>query len=120
MKKILIVDDEAATRELLKNILLNNNYEVIGEAANGEEAKKQYTLLKPDLVILDIIMPIVSGFQALKEILNINPKAKVVMLTGIHKKEQVALCIKAGAKDFIIKPFDTERLIQRIEKALNS
>ena len=120
MNKILIVDDEDNVRELVKNIILNYDYTLAGEADNGEEAVEKYKTLTPDLVILDILMPGIDGVETLKRILQINPKAKVIMLTALEKTQQVKLCLKAGACGYVAKPFLTEKLICSIEKVLCS
>jgi len=120
MNKILIVDDEDNVRELVKNIILNYDYTLAGEADNGEEAVEKYKTLTPDLVILDILMPGIDGVETLKRILQINPKAKVIMLTVLEEEEQVETYLKAGACDYIFKPFLSDKLIKSIEKVLCS
>ena len=120
MSKILIVDDEDNVRELVKNIVLNYGYQLSGEASNGEEAVEKYKDLTPDLVIMDIVMPGIDGVETLKRILQLNPKAKVIMLTVLEEEEQVEIYLKAGACDYIFKPFLTEKLICSIEKVLCS
>jgi len=118
--RILIVDDESNMRMLLKELLSFYNYEVVGEAVNGNKAVEQYSTLKPDLSIIDIMLPGISGYVVLQRILSMNLKAKVIMLTGLRQKPQVQACMKAGACDFIVKPFDNKRLIESVKRVLES
>lgn len=115
-KRILITDDALFMRVTLKNILTQNGYEVCGEAANGEESVKLYQELKPDLVTMDITMPEMDGITALKEIKKIDPQANVVMCTAMGQKNMVVEAIQSGAKDFIVKPFQPERVLEAIKK----
>lgn len=110
MKKILIVDDTAFMRVLLKQIVQNNGYEVCGEAANGVEAVQKYKELQPDLVTMDITMPEMDGLQALEEIMKMDPSAKVIMCTAIDEQERMIRAIELGALEYFIKPFDEERI----------
>lgn len=118
-KKILIVDDAVFMRIKLKDILEKNGYEVAGEAQNGKEAIEKYQSASPDLVTMDIIMPEVDGIQALKKIREIDGNAKVIMCSAMGQQGMVMDAIKAGAIDFIVKPFDTERVIKAVDKALS-
>lgn len=118
-KRILIVDDAVFMRMKLKDILEKNGYEVAGEAQNGQEAFDKYQAEKPDLVTMDITMPEVDGLQALKMIKQADANAKVVMCSAMGQQGMVMDAIKSGAVDFIVKPFDTERVIQSLDKALS-
>ena len=106
-------------RMKLKDILEKNGYEVAGEAQNGQEAFEKYQATKPDLVMMDITMPEVDGLEALKMIKASDANAKVVMCSAMGQQGMVMDAIRAGAVDFIVKPFDTERVIQAIDKALS-
>ena len=117
-KRILIVDDAVFMRMKLKDILESNGYEVVGEAGNGMEAVELYTAEKPDLVTMDITMPEMDGIQALKAIKEQDQGAKVIMCSAMGQQAMVMEAIQAGAKDFIVKPFDTDRVLQSLEKAL--
>ncbi len=116
--KILIVDDAAFMRMMIKDILEKHGYEVVGEAADGAEAVEKYKELKPDLVTMDITMPEMDGIQALKEIRKIDSDAKVIMCSAMGQQAMVIDAIQAGAKDFIVKPFQADRVIEAIKKTL--
>lgn len=118
-KKILVVDDAAFMRLTLKGILLKNDYEVVGEGENGEEAVTLYQELSPDLVIMDITMPVADGISGVQEIMKVDPSAKVVMCSAMGQESMLIESIKAGAKDFIVKPFKAERILESIGKVLN-
>jgi len=115
-KRILITDDALFMRVTLKNILTQNGYEVVGEAANGVESVELYKQLKPDVVTMDITMPEMDGLQALKEIRSMDPNASIVMCTAMGQKNMVLEAIQAGAKDFIVKPFQPDRVLEAISK----
>ena len=117
-KRILITDDALFMRATLKNILTQNGFEVVGEASNGAESVELYKELKPDLVTMDITMPEMDGVAALKEIRAIDPHANVLMCTALVHKTQVVDAIQAGARDFILKPFQTERVVEAVSKLL--
>lgn len=104
-KRILIVDDAAFMRMMIKDILVKNGFEVVGEAQDGVEAVEKYAELKPDLVTLDITMPEKDGLTALKEILSSDSDAKVIMCSAMGQQSMVIDAIQAGAKDFIVKAF---------------
>jgi len=118
MSKVLIVDDAAFMRMMLKDILSNNGYEVVGEASNGNEAVEKYEQLSPDLVTMDITMPQCDGISALKQIIGKNPSAKVIMCSAMGQQAMVIESIQAGAKDFIVKPFQPPRVLESIKKVL--
>jgi two-component system chemotaxis response regulator CheY len=107
---ILIADDAEFMRAILGEIIEDMEWTVAGEARDGQEAIAQYRKLRPDLVLLDITMPNLDGTEALKTILEEDPQAQVVMITALGQKDQVLDAIKAGARDFIIKPFDHDRV----------
>lgn len=117
--KILIVDDAAFMRMMIKDILSKNGYEVVGEAADGMQAVEQYKEHQPDLVTMDITMPEMDGITALKEIKKLNPSAKVIMCSAMGQQAMVIDAIQAGAKDFIVKPFQADRVLEAIGKALS-
>ena len=119
MKKVLIVDDAVFMRMKLKDILEKNGYEVVGEAQNGQEAFEKYQATTPDLVTIDITMPDVDGLEALKMIREIDSSAKVIMCSAMGQQGMVMDAIRAGAADFIVKPFDTDRVIKAIDKVLS-
>lgn len=116
--KILIVDDAAFMRMMIKNILVKEGYEVVGEAENGAQAVEKYKELNPDLVTMDITMPEMDGITAVKEIMKINAAAKVVMCSAMGQQAMVIDAIQAGAKDFIVKPFQADRVIEAISKVI--
>lgn len=110
MKKILIVDDTAFMRLLLRQIIEKNGYEVVGEAENGQIAVEKYKELKPDLVTMDITMPVMDGIESLEHIKAYDPDAKVIMCTAIDEQERMIKAIELGAMEYFIKPFDAERI----------
>lgn len=118
-KKVLIVDDAAFMRIKLKDILEKNGYVVAGEAQNGNEAIEKYKEVQPDIVTMDITMPDKDGVEALKEIKELDNDAVVLMCSAMGQQTMVMDAIRAGAMDFIVKPFDTERVIKALDKALN-
>ncbi len=118
MGKILIVDDSRTSRRILKSILENAGHEVIGEATNGEEGYQKYCDLKPDLVTLDVTMPVLDGIGALKKIKGDYPQSKVVMVTAAGQKTKLVEAVQAGADEFIPKPFEPEQLEQIVERVL--
>ncbi|WP_128894231.1 response regulator [Longirhabdus pacifica] len=118
-KKILIVDDAAFMRMMIKDILENNGYDVVGEANDGTQAVEKFKDLRPDLITLDITMPDMDGIAALKEIKSIDPEAKVIMCSAMGQQAMVVDAIQAGAKDFIVKPFQADRVLEAINKTLS-
>ena len=117
-KNILICDDAAFMRMMIKDILTKNGYEVVGEAANGAEGVEKYGQLKPDLVMMDITMPEMNGIDALKKIKESDSNANVIMCSAMGQQAMVIESIQAGAKDFIVKPFQVERVIEAVQKAI--
>ncbi|GAA0435269.1 MAG: response regulator [Bacillota bacterium] len=117
--RILIVDDAAFMRMMIKDILTKNGFEVVGEAQDGAQAVEKYNELMPDLVTMDITMPEKDGISALKEIQASHPEAKIIMCSAMGQQAMVIDAIQAGAKDFIVKPFQADRVLEAIQKALN-
>ncbi|MDN5365300.1 MAG: two-component system, chemotaxis family, chemotaxis protein CheY [Thermacetogenium sp.] len=117
-KRILIVDDAAFMRMMLKDILTKNGYVVVGEAENGIAAINKYKELRPDLVTMDITMPEMDGITALREIRKFDADAKVIMCSAMGQQAMVIDSIQAGAKDFIVKPFQPERVLEAVAKAI--
>lgn len=116
MARILITDDAAFMRMQLKNIFESLGHEVVGEAENGQVAIDLYDELQPDLVTMDITMPEMNGVEAVKGIKKNHPNATIIMCSAMGQQQMVLEAIQAGAKDFIVKPFDQERIKQAIEK----
>ena len=119
MAKILIVDDSRTSRKMLRNILESNGHEIIDEAVNGQEGVQKFQALKPDVVTLDITMPVVDGVEALKMIKALDPESKVVMVTAAGQKHKMIECIKAGANEFWTKPFEQQEIVDVINKMSN-
>lgn len=117
-KKILVVDDAAFMRMMIKDILTKNGFDVIGEAENGMIAVEKYRELQPDLVTMDITMPEMDGIAAVKEIRGGDNRARIIMCSAMGQQAMVIDAIQAGAKDFIVKPFQPERVIEAVNKAL--
>ncbi len=116
MSKVLIADDTAFMRMTLKNILEKNGYEVVGEAEDGVQAIEKYKELNPSLVTMDITMPNLDGIAAIKEIVKNDPEAKIVVCSAMGQKALVIEALNAGAKDFIVKPFQPDRIIDSLKK----
>ncbi|SDT46002.1 two-component system, chemotaxis family, response regulator CheY [Paenibacillaceae bacterium GAS479] len=116
--RILIVDDAAFMRMMIRDILTKNGYEVVGEAQDGSQAIEKYKELKPDLITMDITMPEMDGIAALKEIKKMDGNVKVIMCSAMGQQAMVIDAIQAGAKDFIVKPFQADRVIEAIKKTL--
>ena len=117
-KTVMIVDDAAFMRMMLKDVLSKGGYETIIEADNGKKAVEKYKELMPDLVIMDITMPEMDGLEAVKEIMKINKDAKVIMCSAMGQQSMVVEAIQSGAKDFIVKPFQADRILEAVKKAL--
>lgn len=118
MRKVLIVDDAAFMRLAIKQMLEKNGFEQIEEAANGVEAVEKYKVLSPDIVTMDITMPDMDGIEALKKIMEYDPKAKVVMVSAMGQESMVKDAIISGAKNFIVKPIKEDQLIKTLIKVL--
>jgi len=116
MAKILIVDDSRTSRKMLRNILESSGHEIVDEAVNGQDGVQKFQALKPDVITLDITMPIVDGVEALKMIKALDPNSKVIMVTAAGQKNKMIDCIKAGANEFLTKPFDQQEILDVIAK----
>lgn len=117
-KNILICDDAAFMRMMIKDILTKNGYNIAGEAENGAKAVEKYAELKPDLVLMDITMPEMDGIEALKKIKASDANASVIMCSAMGQQAMVIECIQSGAKDFIVKPFQADRVIEAVQKVV--
>lgn len=118
MAKILIVDDAAFMRMMIKDILTKNGYEIAAEAENGQKAVEKYAEERPDLVLMDITMPEMDGIQALKKIKEMDASANVIMCSAMGQQAMVIEAIQSGAKDFIVKPFQAERVLEAVNKVV--
>lgn len=116
--RILIVDDAIFMRTMIRDILEKNGFEVIGEASSGAEAIEKYQRLSPDFVTMDIVMPGMGGIEAVKSIIKLNPNAKILMCSAMGQKALVIEAIQAGAKDFVVKPFQPSSVIEAITRIL--
>ena len=117
-KNILICDDAAFMRMMIKDILTKNGYNIVGEAENGLRAVEKYNETKPDLVMMDITMPECDGIQALKKIKAVDPSANIIMCSAMGQQAMVIESIQSGAKDFIVKPFQPDRVLEAVKKAI--
>ena len=117
-KNILICDDAAFMRMMIKDILTKNGYNIAGEAENGAKAVEKYNELKPDLVLMDITMPEMDGIQALKKIKETDPNASVIMCSAMGQQAMVIESIQSGAKDFIVKPFQADRVLEAVQNVV--
>ena len=116
MVKIMVVDDAAFMRMMLKDILTKNGYEVVAEAENGVKAVEKYKEFTPDLVLMDITMPELDGIGAVRQIKSCDPNAKIIMCSAMGQQAMVLEAIQAGAKDFIVKPFQADRIVEAVGK----
>jgi two-component system, chemotaxis family, chemotaxis protein CheY len=117
---VVVVDDDSMMREMLKLMLRGEDYSVVGEASNGQDAITQCEKLKPDLVLLDIIMPKMDGLQALEEIHKVSPESIVLMVSADATMDKVAEAIKKGASGFVVKPLKASSVLDRIETILKA
>jgi two-component system, chemotaxis family, chemotaxis protein CheY len=120
--RVLIVDDAIFMRNMIKDIFAEDQFEIVGEAANGVEAVEKFKELKPDLVTMDIVMPFKSGIEATREILAQNKDALIVMCSALGQESLVMEAIEAGAADFVVKPFkpdDVQRVVQKVLSGRN-
>ena len=117
-KNVLICDDAAFMRMMIKDILSKNGYNVVGEAENGAVAVDKYSELKPDLVLMDITMPEMDGIQALKKIKEKDANASVIMCSAMGQQAMVIESIQSGARDFIVKPFQADRVLEAVKKVI--
>jgi len=118
MARVLVVDDAAFMRKMVTDALSGGGHEVVGEAGNGNEAVSRFQELRPDVMTLDITMPEKDGLDALREIIAVDPGAKVIMCSALGQESKVLESIKLGAKDFVVKPFQPDRVLSAIDKAL--
>ena len=119
MKRVLVADDASFMRQMIRDIIESEGYEVVGEASDGVEVVEKYVELGPDLVMMDIVMPKRSGIDAVKGIVAMDPTARVVMCSALGQETLVMEAIQAGAKDFIVKPFKPESVVATLRKALD-
>ena len=117
-KNILICDDAAFMRMMIKDILTKNGYNIVGEAENGAKAVEKYAELKPDLVLMDITMPEMVGIEALKKIKAADANASIIMCSAMGQQAMVIESIQSGAKDFIVKPFQADRVLEAVQKVV--
>lgn len=120
MANVMIVDDSDAIRMVLKDILIIGKHKMVSELSSGIEVLKEYSRLKPDIVLLDMAMPKKDGLTVLKEIIEFNPNAKVIMISASDNQETVRECMKAGALAYVLKPFNFQDVIDIINKVVNS
>ena len=116
--RVLIVEDSDSTRKALKTVMKFHECEVVGEAEDGKKAVSQYKKLSPDIVLMDIAMPKMHGIDAIKEILKIDPKARIIGITALYSPEKKKEVLEAGAKELIVKPFDVPDLIDAIKRIM--
>lgn len=119
MANVLIVDDSRTSRKILRGILEESGHVVIDEAVNGQEGVQKFQSCKPDVVTMDITMPVLDGMEALKIIKALKPEAKVIMVTAAGQKNKMIDCIKLGADDFLTKPFDKAEIVAVVAKLAN-
>ncbi|MFO0946085.1 MAG: response regulator [Planctomycetota bacterium] len=116
-KRLLIVDDAMFMRMMIRDVAVEAGWEIAGEAANGEEALAIYQRVRPDLVTLDLVMPKMGGLETLKSILKVDAKARIVIVSALDQKATLVETIREGAMDFIVKPFERERILGVLSKA---
>lgn len=116
MKTVLIVDDAAFMRLTIRNMLVKNGFQVVGEAENGKVAIGKYNELRPDIVTMDITMPEMDGLTALKAILELDPSANIIMITAMGQQAMVKEAVLAGARGFIVKPFKEDTVLAALSK----
>ena len=119
MATVLIVDDSRTSRRILRGVLERDGFEVLDEAANGEEGYLKYKQLQPDIVTMDITMPVMDGIESLTLIKKANPESKVIMITAAGQKEKMGEALKRGADEFITKPFDENEVLNALKRVLD-
>ncbi|KYZ77284.1 two-component system response regulator [Anaerosporomusa subterranea] len=116
--RIMVVDDAAFMRMMIKDILSKNGYEIVAEAENGAKAVEKFQEVKPDLTTMDITMPEMDGISALKQIRSMDASAKIIMCSAMGQQAMVIEAIQAGARDFIVKPFQPDRVLEAVRKVV--
>lgn len=119
MAKVLVVDDAKFLRVMIRSILESNAYDVVAEAENGKEAIELYQKHKPDIVTMDLTMPVMNGIEAIRELQKIDEHVKVIICSAVGQKHVVVEAIEAGAKDFIVKPFNEGKVLDTVNRVLN-
>ena len=120
MSRILIVDDSRTSRKILRSILEDAGHDVVGEAMDGQDGVNKYKEMRPDLVTLDITMPVMDGLEALKCIREVNSEAKVIMVTAAGQQNKMIDAIKLGASEFVTKPFEPDEIVKMVNKLANN
>jgi len=115
-KRVLIVDDSMVMRMMIRDVLTKGGFDVVGQAKNGKEALEQYTKLSPDLVTMDIIMPGDHGTDVVKKVVEMDKDARIIVVSGLNQKNLVMQAMENGARDFLVKPFENEELLQAAYK----
>jgi two-component system chemotaxis response regulator CheY len=115
---VLVCDDAIFMRTMISDILTQAGFEVVGEAESGSQAVEKYRALKPDLVTMDIVMPDMGGIEAVREICKADPEAKILMCSAMGQQALVVEAIQAGAKDFVVKPFQPSRVLEAVQRVL--
>jgi two-component system chemotaxis response regulator CheY len=116
--RVLVCDDAVFMRTMIRDILVGAGYEVVGEAETGVQAIEQYRELSPDLVTMDIVMPDMGGIEAVREIVKGDPHAKILMCSAMGQQALVVEAIQAGARDFVVKPFQPSRVLEAVQRVL--
>ena len=117
-KTVLVVDDVAFVRKTLTDILTSAHYQVVGEAADGQEAIEMYMKLRPDIVTMDVVMPNMSGIDAMRRIIQVDREAKIVIISAMGQESLIMEAINVGAKDYLLKPFTADDVLKTVERAL--
>jgi two-component system, chemotaxis family, chemotaxis protein CheY len=117
-KRVLIVDDSMVMRSMIKDILVKDGFEIVGQAKNGKEAVESYQALHPDLVTMDVIMPGEQGTEVVKKIITIDPLARIMVVSGLNQKSLVIQAMENGAKEYVVKPFEKEQLLEAAHKTV--
>lgn len=116
-KKVLVVDDSIVMRKMIGTVLMKGDYEVVGEATDGNEAFEKYKNLNPDIVTMDIVMPREHGIDAMKKIIDFDADARIIIVSGLHQKQLLMQALEAGVKDYVIKPFADQDLLDAVRKS---
>ncbi len=119
MSSVLIVDDALFMRKLIREALEPLGFNIAGEAQNGAEAINSYNILKPDLITMDIVMPDMDGLQALRVIREASAEVRVIMITAVDQRDSMLEAMRLGVSDFVVKPFDDDRIVSAVEKAMS-